>query len=227
MVVIGTFPPPVRHAGQEVTGTGVRNIVSSQCLSAGSETLPTMGEQLGYARVSTTDQELALQHDALEKAGCYRVYSESVSGALADRLELAAVLDALRPGGTLVVWRLDRLGRSLRHLIDTVHELDARGVGFRSLQESIDTTTSAGRLIFHVFAALAEFERDLTRERTQAGLQAARDRGRVGGRPTTMTPEKLKAARRMHKDGTPVAEIARALSVGRATIYRHLQPPTS
>lgn len=186
-----------------------------------------MGEQLGYARVSTTDQDLALQHDALTKAGGYRVYSESVSGALTERPELAAVLDALRPGDTLVVWRLDRLGRSLRHLIDTVHELDARGVGFKSLQESIDTTTSAGRLIFHVFAALAEFERDLTRERTEAGLQAARDRGRVGGRPTTMTPDKLKAARRMHQDGTPVAEIARALSVGRATVYRHLQPVSS
>jgi DNA invertase Pin-like site-specific DNA recombinase len=129
-----------------------------------------MGHLLGYARVSTTDQQPGLQVDALERAGCYRVFTETASGARADRPVLAQVLDQLRPGDTLIVWKLDRLGRSLRHLVDVVTGLADRGVGFRSLQESIDTTTPGGKLVFHVFAALAEFERDLIRERTTAGL---------------------------------------------------------
>ncbi len=137
---------------------------------------------LGYARVSTLEQEPSLQLDALETAGCERTYTDHASGALADRPELAQAPDHLRRGDTLVVWRLDRLGRSLRHLVDTVGVLEERGVGFRSLTESIDTTTPGGRHVFHVFAALAESERDLIRERTHAGLAAARARGRRGGR---------------------------------------------
>jgi DNA invertase Pin-like site-specific DNA recombinase len=142
---------------------------------------------------------------------------------LAERPELARALDHLRAGDTLVVWKLDRLGRSLRHLIDTIGALEARGVGFRSLQESIDTTTPSGRLIFHVLAALAEFERDLIRERTQAGLAAARARGRRGGRPALMTTEKATAARQMYDTRQhTVAAIAATLGVSRATIYRSL-----
>jgi DNA invertase Pin-like site-specific DNA recombinase len=137
-----------------------------------------MGHLLGYARVSTTDQQPQFQVDALEHAGCYRVFTETASGARADRPTLTQLLDQLRPGDTLVVWKLDRLGRSLRHLVDTVTNLADRGIGFRSLQEAIDTTTPGGKLVFHVFAALAEFERDLIRERTTAGLAAARARGR-------------------------------------------------
>jgi DNA invertase Pin-like site-specific DNA recombinase len=155
-----------------------------------------MGHLLGYARVSTTDQHPQLQVDALTAAGCYRVFTETASGARGDRPTLAQVLDQLRPGDTLVVWKLDRLGRSLRHLVDTVTGLADRGVGFRSLQEAIDTTTPGGKLVFHVFAALAEFEGDLIRERTAAGLAAARSRGRYGGRPSVMTAHKLQVARR-------------------------------
>ena len=139
---------------------------------------------VGYARVSTGEQTLALQLDALAKAGCGRVFEETASGAKADRVVLAELLGYLRAGDTLVVWRLDRLGRSLGHLIATVAELADRGIGFRSLTEQIDTTTSGGKLVFHVFGALAEFERDLLRERTHAGLAAAR--GRTGGRPKAL-----------------------------------------
>jgi DNA invertase Pin-like site-specific DNA recombinase len=182
-----------------------------------------MGHLLGYARVSTTDQHPHLQVDALQRAGCYRVFTETASGARADRPTLEQVLDQLRPGDTLVVWKLDRLGRSLRHLVDTVTGLADRGVGFRSLQEAIDTTTPGGKLVFHVFAALAEFERDLIRERTSAGLTAARARGRQGGRPSVMTAHKLQVAREMHGSGQyTVSAIAMTLGVSRASIYRHL-----
>ena len=182
-----------------------------------------MSALLGYARISTDGQELALQQDALTQAGCVRVFSDTASGTLDDRPQLAAVLDHLRDGDTLVVWRLDRLGRSLKHLVATVGELEARGVGFRSLTESIDTTTPGGRLVFHVFAALAEFERDLIRERIHAGMAAARARGRHGGRPRTMTPEKVAVARQLHASGEhTVAAIASTLGVSRASIYRHL-----
>jgi DNA invertase Pin-like site-specific DNA recombinase len=177
---------------------------------------------LGYARVSTGDQDLALQLDALHVAGCWRVFTDKASGSLTDRPALVEVLDHLRPGDTLVVWRLDRLGRSLRHLLQMVGDLDARGIGFRSLRECIDTTTPAGRLVFHIFAALAEFERDLIRERTLAGLAAARDRGRAGGRPTVMTAEKFAAAQAMLASSQPIAAIAKALGVSRATLYRHI-----
>jgi DNA invertase Pin-like site-specific DNA recombinase len=147
--------------------------VAQPPVSDGCETVSGMGHLLGYARVSTTDQQPQLQVDALGCAGCYRVFTKTASGAAADRPTLEQVLDQLRPGDTLVVWKLDRLGRSLRHLVDTVTGLADRGVGFRSLQEAIDTTTPGGKLVFHVFAALAEFERDLIRERTSAGLAAA------------------------------------------------------
>jgi DNA invertase Pin-like site-specific DNA recombinase len=182
-----------------------------------------MGHLLGYARVSTTDQQPQLQVDALERAGCYRIFTETASGAHTDRPTLAKVLDQLRPGDTLVVWKLDRLGRSLRHLVDIVVRLAERGVGFRSLQEAIDTTTPGGKLVFHVFAALAEFERDLIRERTSAGLAAARARGRRGGRPSVMTVHKVRVAEEMYRSGEfTVSAIAKTLGVSRASIYRHL-----
>ena len=136
---------------------------------------------IGYARVSTADQTLALQQDALTKAGCDQIFTDTASGAISERTGLEQALSHLRPGDTLVVWRLDRLGRSLRHLIDTITGLEARGIGFRSITEAIDTTTSGGKLIFHIFGALAEFERDIIRERTQAGLSAARARADAAG----------------------------------------------
>lgn len=138
------------------------------------------------------------------------------------RSELAAALDYVRAGDVLTVWRLDRLGRSLRDLIDQVDALATRSVGFRSLTESIDTTTAGGKMVFHIFGALAEFERDLIRDRTRAGLDAARARGRIGGRPTVMTPERLDAARKMVDEGIPLTRIARTLGVGRSTIHRAL-----
>jgi len=183
-----------------------------------------VGELLGYARVSTTVQDPALQHDALRAAGCRWVWTDTASGSRADRPQLVEVMAALRPGDTLCVWRLDRLGRSLPHLIETVRGLEERGVGFRSLQESIDTTTPGGRLVFHIFASLAEFERDLIRERTQAGLRAARARGRLGGRPTVLTVAKAKQAQRMIAEGTPLVEVATVIGVSRSTLYRQLRP---
>ena len=184
-----------------------------------------MGDLIGYARISTAEQDPALQLDALHAAGCARVFSDRASGAVAERPELARALDHLRAGDTLVVWKLDRLGRSLRHLIDTVRSLEDRGIGFCSLHESIDTTTPAGRLIFHVFGALAEFERDLIRERTEAGLAAARARGRRGGRPAVMTVEKASVARQMYASREhTVAAIAATLGVSRATVYRTVAP---
>jgi DNA invertase Pin-like site-specific DNA recombinase len=181
---------------------------------------------LGYARVSTGEQDLALQLDALRAAGAERVFSDTASGSLRERPELARVLDHLRDGqDTLVVWRLDRLGRSLRHLIETIAELEEREVGFRSLSEGIDTTSPSGRLVFHIFGALAEFERELIGERTRAGLAAARGRGRRGGRPLVITEHKLRVARELLAGGEhTMAQIAGTLGVGRATLYRHLQP---
>ena len=183
---------------------------------------------IGYARVSTPDQSLDLQRDALLAAGCdpKHLYTDIASGARTDRPTLEQLLDPLRPGDTLVVWKLDRLGRSLRHLVDTITSLAERGIGFRSLQEAIDTTTPGGKLVFHVFAALAEFERDLIRERTTAGLAAARTRGRHGGRPSVMTDHKLLVAQEMYRSGQyTVAAIANTLGVSRASIYRHLTGP--
>jgi DNA invertase Pin-like site-specific DNA recombinase len=182
-----------------------------------------MPHLLGYARVSTADQNPDLQLDALRTAGCYRLFVDTASGALDERPQLARLLDHLRSGDTLVVWKLDRLGRSLRHLIDTVAGLERRDIGFRSLQESIDTTSPGGKLIFHIFGALAEFERDLIRQRTLAGLAAARARGRAGGRPRSMTPTKIALAQQMYDaQQHSLAQIAKTLGVSRASIYRHL-----
>ncbi len=188
-----------------------------------------MAMRIGYARVSTTDQHLDLQTDALHAAGCERLFSDTVSGAKVDRSGLTAALDACRPGDTLVVWKLDRLGRSLPHLVETVRDLVARGVGFKSLQESIDTTTSGGKLIFHIFASLAEFERDLIRERTNAGLSAARARGRKGGRPKgVVDTNKQKAALALRNDTSrSVSEICEILGVCRNTYYKYVRSEKS
>jgi DNA invertase Pin-like site-specific DNA recombinase len=179
---------------------------------------------IGYARVSTLDQTLALQQDALTAADCEQLYTDTVSGSVTERPGLSDALSHLRTGDTLVVWRLDRLGRSLPHLINTVRQLQERGVGFRSLQEQIDTTTSGGKLIFHVFGALAEFERDLIRERTHAGLAAARARGRLFGRPKVLSPQQVKQLQTLAKDErNTVAEIRQTLGISRATFYRYVR----
>ncbi len=176
---------------------------------------------IGYARVSTQDQNLDLQLDALDKAGCERVFTDTASGAKAARPGLDDALSHARGGDTLVVWKLDRLGRSLRHLIDTIQALSDRGIGFKSLQESIDTTTPGGKLVFHVFGALAEFERDLIKERTNAGLNAARARGRRGGRPKALTERQCQQAVTLLKDPTnSVADICKTLKISRSTLYR-------
>src|SRR3954462_4549889 len=157
---------------------------------------------IGYARVSTADQNLDAQLDALDRAGCEKVFTDKVSGSRAERpgLDQALAFVRDRKGDTLVVWKLDRLGRSLKHLIETIGSLSERGIGFKSLQENIDTTTSTGKLVFHVFAALAEFERHLIRERTGAGLAAARARGRKGGRPRCLDEKRRAQAIRLHRD---------------------------
>ena len=178
---------------------------------------------VGYARVSTQDQELSLQLDALTAAGCEKVFTEKASGAQRERPRLQAALDYMRAGDTLVVWKLDRLARSLKQLIETVEALGGRDIGLRSLTEAIDTTTSGGRLVFHIFASLAEFERGVIRERTMAGLQAARARGRKGGRPPALSAKDLAAAKAMLRDpDITVAETARRLGVVPSTLYRHL-----
>lgn len=178
---------------------------------------------VGYARVSTQDQKPELQLDALQAAGCEKVFVEKASGAQRERPELKAALDYMRDGDTLVVWKLDRLARSMKQLIETVEGLEEVGVGFRSLTEAIDTTTAGGKLVFHVFGALAEFERSIIRERTRAGLDAARARGRKGGRPPKLKDADLKAARAMLADKSiTVEEVAKHLRVSPATLYRHL-----
>ena len=178
---------------------------------------------IGYARVSTAEQDTALQTDALRKAGCERVFEDTASGAKADRPGLADALAYLRDGDVLAVWRLDRLGRSMPHLIETIGALEARGVGFRSLTEAIDTTTPGGRLIFHVFGALGQFERDLIRERTKAGLTAAAARGRKGGRKPVVTADKLQRAREHIANGLNVREAATRLKVSKTALYTALQ----
>src|SRR5574343_840870 len=178
---------------------------------------------IGYARVSTAEQDTALQTDALRNAGCERVFEDTASGAKADRPGLADALAYLRDGDVLVVWRLDRLGRSLPHLIETVGKLEARGVGFRSLTENIDTTTPGGRLIFHVFGALGQFERDLIRERTKAGLTAAAARGRKGGRKPVVTADKLQRAQEHIANGRNVREAATRRKVSKTALYAALQ----
>ena len=178
---------------------------------------------IGYARVSTDDQNLALQRDALAAAGCEKIYEDKTSGAKAERPGLALALEVARAGDTLVVWRLDRLGRSLKDLIALAEGLDKRGVGLKSLKEALDTTSCGGRLIFHMFGALAEFERDLIRERTQAGLSAARARGRLGGRPKLLTPEKRRLAVQLYRAKEhSIAEICRLMGISKPTLYSYL-----
>ena len=181
------------------------------------------GNLVGYARVSTRDQTVALQLDALHTAKCGRVFEETASGAQRDRPQLAAALDYMRPGDTLVVWKLDRLARSTKQLIETVEELARRSIGFRCLTQDIDTTTAGGRLVFTIFSAIAEFEREIIMERTRAGLDAARARGRRGGRPPALKPRDLKEARALLADPEiTVEEVAARLKVAPSTLYRHL-----
>ena len=182
---------------------------------------------VGYARVSTDDQNLDLQRDALTQAGCARIFTDVASGAKDDRTGLAEAIAFLRPGDTLAVWKLDRLGRSLKHLIETVADLRERGIGFKSLTEQIDTTTPDGKLIFHVFGALAEFEREVIRERTQAGLAAARARGRTGGHPRVTAlsdTRKVAIAQALYDDDShSIDDICKTLRVSRATLYRYIR----
>lgn len=179
---------------------------------------------IGYARVSTQDQNLDLQRDALKAAGCEKLFEDRVSGAATVRFGLDAAIEALRKGDTLVVWRLDRLGRTLSHLISTVHELGARGVGFRSLTEAIDTTSSTGNLVFQIFGAIAEFERNLIRERTQAGLAAARARGRDGGRPPKLAPKQQQLLFETYdRREKPVRELCEVFGISKKTLYEYLK----
>ncbi|MDP1595380.1 MAG: recombinase family protein [Methylotenera sp.] len=175
--------------------------------------------RIGYARVSTEDQSTSLQIDALKNAGCEQLFEEKVSGKSKDRPELEFCLKVLREGDTLVVWRLDRLGRSLEHLVQIIHELEDRKIGFQSLSESIDTTNAGGKLIFHIFAALAEFERNLIRERTIAGLKAARARGRVGGRKAKLSSADARKAAAMLSDPLVTkTEVAKHFGISRVTL---------
>ena len=181
------------------------------------------GLKLGYACVSTLDQNLALQQDALKEAGCEKIYIEQMSGAIRERPALAEALEYARSGDTLIVWKLDRLARSMKQLIETIESLRLRGIGFRSLTEAIDTTTPQGVLVFHMFSALAEFERALIRERTRAGLKAAKRMGRIGGRPAKLTEDDLDVARTLlaNPDIT-VAAVADRIGVSPATLYRYI-----
>jgi DNA invertase Pin-like site-specific DNA recombinase len=179
---------------------------------------------VGYARVSTQDQKADLQTDALQAAGCEKIFTEKASGAQRDRPELKASLEYIRAGDMLIVWKLDRLARSIKQLIETVEDLEKRGIGFKSLTENIDTTTSGGKLIFHIFASLAEFERSIIQERTKAGLDAARARGKRGGRPPALTDKDIQAAKAMLADpNITVEEVATRLKVAPSTLYRHIK----
>ncbi len=181
--------------------------------------------RIGYARVSTQDQNTDLQIDALKSAHCEKIFVEKASGAQRDRPELKHALEYMRDNGgdILVVWKLDRLARSLRQLIETVEDLEKRGIGFESLTEQINTTSASGRLTFHIFGAMAEFERSINRERTRAALKASRDRGRKGGRPPSLSAKDVAHAKAMLTDpGITVEEVATRLNVAASTLYRHL-----
>ena len=181
----------------------------------------------GYARVSTTEQTPALQSDALTAFGCKRLFIDTVSGSTTTRPALTELLATLLPGDTLCVWRLDRLGRNLPHLIELVDGLKARGVAFASVTEQIDTSTANGELIFHIFGALAAFERQLLRERTNAGLAAARERGKIGGRPPALSAARKREATRMRSQGRTIGDIADVLGVSKRTLYRHFSAVSS
>lgn len=178
--------------------------------------------KIGYARVSTTEQSTDAQVAALETAGCGKVFVETASGAKSDRRVLTEVLDYLRPQDVFVVFKLDRVARSLPHLLEVMERLKANDIGFQSLTEEINTTTPGGKLLFHLMAAISEFERDLIRERTMHGLKAARAKGRVGGRPRRMTDDKIDAVRTLLENGTPVKDAAAAVGVSVPTLYRYL-----
>ena len=189
------------------------------------------GRLIGYARVSTSGQELNLQLDALKQAGCKKqhIFTDQVSGSKAERLGLAECLKELKKGDTLIIWRLDRLGRSLRNLIDIVEQLQKRGVGFRSINDGgIDTTTASGEMIFNIFGTLAQFERLLIQERTQAGLTAARARGRKGGRPKILQDDpRVQMAKKMSKNmSISIGEICATLKISRASYYRYIDIST-
>lgn len=182
--------------------------------------------KIGYARVSTQDQNLELQIDALQKAECEKIFNEKASGASKERPELARLLDQLRKGDTVVIWRLDRLGRSLKHLIDLVTEFEKLEVRLISISDAIDTSTPSGRLVFNIFGSLAQFERELIKERTNAGLAAARARGRLGGRKKGLTKQaehKAIVAEKLYKDNTPINDITKTLNIAKSTLYRYLR----
>lgn len=175
---------------------------------------------VGYGRVSTQDQNPALQEDALKGAGCEKLFIETISSGKKERPQLVAALDYVREGDTLVVWRLDRLARSLHQLIQTVEDLDARGIALKSITEAIDTGTAGGRLVFHIFGSIAEFERAIIRERTKAGVAAAKARGRVGGRPSKLAGERAEHARNLLSSGSTVSAVARSMGVSRSTVLK-------
>lgn len=178
---------------------------------------------IGYARVSTDDQNLHLQHDALKNAGCGRIFDDQITGSKIQRPGLEAALEFAREGDVFVVWRLDRLSRSLKHLIEMVALLDSKKIGLKSLQESIDTSSSSGKLIFHIFGALAEFERNLIRERTHAGLQAARARGKNGGRPKKLSSDKVKLAVQLYESKMhSINKICELVGISKPTLYKYL-----
>lgn len=183
------------------------------------------GALVGYARVSTHEQNLGLQIDALNDVGVIKIFEEKASGAKTDRPQLAAALEYLRKDDVLVVWRLDRLGRSLKDLVGIIENLQARGVGFRSIHEAVDTTSTTGRLVFHIFCALAEFERDLIRDRTMAGLAVARASGKRSGRKPSLSADQVEVVRQLHADGKQIKSIAEMFGVSRPTIYRALEVP--
>lgn len=181
--------------------------------------------KIGYARVSTKDQNLAMQRDALKAEGCERIFEEKISGTKFERPELQRMLEQLREGDIVIIWKLDRLGRSLPDLVRLVSEIQAKGAGLKSLNDSIDTTTPQGKLTFHLFAALAEFEREIIVDRTKAGLSAARARGRVGGRPKGLSKknqDKAIIAAALYSQGRPVKEISEHLNISKSTLYRYL-----
>ncbi len=179
--------------------------------------------KVGYARISTAEQNLNLQEDALKSEGCEQIYKDIASGVRTERPGLEEAVAYLREGDILVVWKLDRLGRSVQHLIQTIKTLNERSIGFKSLQESVDTTTSGGKLIFHIFSALAEFERDLIQERTRAGLKAARARGRMGGRPPLLRSDQVKRMlARYDEEKLTVEEICKIFGISRPSFYNYL-----
>lgn len=182
---------------------------------------------IGYARVSTQDQNLELQAEALEKAGCKKIFDDKISGNKAERPGLSKALEMLREGDTFVVWKLDRLGRSVKHLVEFVGGLHKKGIQFKSLTDNIDTKTSSGRFFFHVMASLAEMERDLTVERTRAGLEIARQLGRKGGRKRKMTDSKIESAKKLLANGVPPRDVAKNLNVSIPTLYRWIPASTN